>query len=97
MQRKKRHGFSMVLAGALALAGLFALTAAILLRPEKRLSIPEPVQATEAPAEEVYTTPSGKKYHRESCASLKNSENLKTWTPEAAREAGYTPCKSCDP
>ena len=91
MQRKKRHGFSMALAGALALAGLFALTAAILLRPEKRLSIPEPVQATEAPAEEVYTTPSGKKYHRESCASLK------TWTPEAAREAGYTPCKSCDP
>ena len=78
MQRKKRHGFSMALAGALALAGLFALTAAILLRPEKRLSIPEPVQATEAPAEEVYTTPSGKKYHRESCASLKNSENLKT-------------------
>ena len=51
MQRKKRHGFSMALAGALALAGLFALTAAILLRPEKRLSIPEPVQATEAPAE----------------------------------------------
>ena len=46
MQRKKRHGFSMALAGALALAGLFALTAAILLRPEKRLSIPEPVQAT---------------------------------------------------
>lgn len=87
----------MALAGALALAGLFALTAAILLRPEKRLSIPEPVQATEAPAEEVYTTPSGKKYHRESCASLKNSENLKTWTPETAREAGYTPCKSCDP
>ena len=38
MQRKKRHGFSMALAGALALAGLFALTAAILLRPEKRLS-----------------------------------------------------------
>ena len=33
----------MALAGALALAGLFALTAAILLRPEKRLSIPEPV------------------------------------------------------
>ena len=61
MQRKKRHGFSMALAGALALAGLFALTAAILLRPEKRLSIPEPVQATEAPAEEVYTTPQRQK------------------------------------
>ena len=97
MQRKKRHGFSMALAGALALTGLFALTAAILLRPKKQLSIPEPVQITEAPAEEVYTTPSGKKYHRESCASLKNSDNLKTWMPEAAREAGYTPCKSCDP
>ena len=97
MRQRKRQAFVRMLAGTLALAGLFALTAAILLTPKKQLTIPQTPRATEAPAETVYTTPSGKKYHRASCPSLKHSEELKTWTPEAAQKAGYAPCKSCDP
>lgn len=44
----------------------------------------------------VYVTPSGSKYHRKSCSSIKghDTEKLETWE---AKERGYTACARCKP
>lgn len=44
----------------------------------------------------VYVTPSGRKYHRKSCSSIKghDTEKLQTWE---AKERGYTACARCNP
>ena len=44
----------------------------------------------------VYVTPSGRKYHRKSCSSIKghDTEKLQTWE---AKERGYTACSRCNP
>ena len=43
----------------------------------------------------VFTTRSGKKYHRDGCSSL--SKSRFTIFLQKAKAAGYTPCKSCNP
>ena len=43
----------------------------------------------------VFTTASGKKYHRDGCSSL--SKSRFTIFLQKAKAAGYTPCKSCNP
>ncbi|MBN2081242.1 hypothetical protein JW859_03435 [bacterium] len=43
----------------------------------------------------VYVTKTGKKYHRGDCRYLKKSKIKMTL--EAAKQAGYTPCKVCKP
>ena len=44
--------------------------------------------------EMVYITPTGKRYHRENCKTIKN----KTLTTlEDALDSGYTACSKCDP
>jgi len=45
----------------------------------------------------VYVTSSGKKYHLLNCSTIKNSKNLKAMDKEAAKKAGYTACKVCNP
>lgn len=45
--------------------------------------------------EEVYVTETGKKYHRETCSSLKNSKI--PMSLEEAKAEGYEPCGSCNP
>jgi hypothetical protein len=46
-------------------------------------------------AQDVYKTPSGKKYHLESCTMVKNvSEKI---TLQQAAEKGLDPCKICKP
>lgn len=44
----------------------------------------------------VYVTPSGRKYHRKSCSSIKghDTEKLQTWE---AKERSYTACSRCNP
>lgn len=44
----------------------------------------------------VYVTPSGRKYHRKSCSSIKghDTEKLEAWE---AKERGYTACSKCNP
>lgn len=44
-----------------------------------------------------YVTPTGKCYHRESCATTKNSKNLKEISLSDAKKKGYTACKVCKP
>lgn len=46
-------------------------------------------------AETVYITPKGKKYHRESCRTIKNSSTPISLNDAIAR--GYTSCKVCGP
>ncbi len=43
----------------------------------------------------VYVTETGKKYHRETCSSLKNSKI--PMSLEEAKEKGYEPCGICNP
>lgn len=43
----------------------------------------------------VYITKSGKKYHRSSCSSLRNSKI--PISLEDAQNKGYTACKNCKP
>ncbi len=45
----------------------------------------------------VYVTPNGKKYHRKECRTLKKTEDLIPMSKAEAVEAGYTPCKICNP
>ena len=48
-----------------------------------------------ATAQDVYKTPSGKKYHLESCKTVRNvSEKI---TLKEAAEKGLEPCKVCRP
>ena len=46
-------------------------------------------------AQTVYTTKTGKKYHRESCRYLKHSKNAIKL--EKAKAFGYEACKVCKP
>lgn len=46
-------------------------------------------------AETVFITPKGKKYHRESCRTIKNSSSPISLNDAIAR--GYTSCKVCKP
>ena len=53
---------------------------------------PDPTKTT------VCITPSGKKYHRRECPTLKNSQHTaKALTLEAALKKGLEPCKICNP
>ncbi len=50
---------------------------------------------TAATAEDVFTTPNGTKYHKETCRLVKDKENIQTLDKEDALEEGYEPCKRC--
>ncbi|WP_460762501.1 DUF5763 domain-containing protein [Niabella terrae] len=53
------------------------------------------VWSMNASAQTVYKTPSGARYHRAQCRTVKNTS--KALTLAAAREQGLTPCKICKP
>jgi hypothetical protein len=44
----------------------------------------------------VYITPSGSKFHRRSCSTIKNSR-ITAISRTGAINGGYTACKVCDP
>lgn len=45
----------------------------------------------------VYVTSSGKKYHTAYCRTISKSKNIKAMDKDAAKRAGYTACKVCNP
>jgi len=51
--------------------------------------------ACEMPAQNVYVTKTGEKYHKTTCHYLKNSK--KEITLEVALERGFTACSLCKP
>lgn len=59
------------------------------------LSTELPSRAAPPVEEEVWISRSGSKYHsRATCSGMKSTIRL---TLDEAREAGYTPCKKCEP
>lgn len=51
--------------------------------------------ACEVPAQNVYVTKTGEKYHKSTCHYLKNSK--KEITLDVAKERGFTACSVCKP
>lgn len=51
--------------------------------------------AVELPAQNVYVTKTGEKYHKSACHYLKNSK--KEITLEVAKQRGFTACSVCKP
>ncbi|MDR2517157.1 MAG: thermonuclease family protein [Spirochaetaceae bacterium] len=45
----------------------------------------------------VFITPSGARYHREDCVTLRNSSRVSAVTIDEAVNAGRTPCAVCNP
>ncbi len=45
----------------------------------------------------VYATPTGEKYHRQTCRTLAKSKVVEAITIEEAKERGLEPCKVCKP
>jgi len=54
-----------------------------------------PVDAGDSAAVMVYVTPTGKKYHREDCGTMRKSKTALTMNE--AVERGYGACKVCNP
>ena len=46
-------------------------------------------------AEDVWTSPNGKKYHKEICRLLKNKDAAIKHEKADAVNEGFTPCKKC--
>ena len=51
--------------------------------------------ATFASADEVFITPNGTKYHKETCRLIKNKATLSKVDKEQVVKEGYGPCKKC--
>lgn len=51
--------------------------------------------ATFAFADEVFITPNGTKYHKETCRLIKNKATLSKVDKEQVVTEGYGPCKKC--
>ena len=51
--------------------------------------------ATFASADEVFITPNGTKYHKETCRLIKNKGTLSKVDKEQVVKEGYGPCKKC--
>lgn len=50
---------------------------------------------TSAFAQDVFVSPKGTKYHKETCRLIKNKENMTKMTKKEAVAEGYTPCRRC--
>ena len=46
---------------------------------------------------DVFITPKGKKYHREGCYILRQSDEVKRTLRSDVTDAGYEPCRKCRP
>lgn len=90
----KRRRFMTGLA-AVSLCALMLLAAWHIFRPAAAIDFPgEPEYVA---AELVYVTPSGSKFHREDCSSIRNSKKLECLEREIAVENGYEACLTCVP
>ena len=78
--------------GACSVAGINALDSAT---HKSKASMYESVEAAEDG--DVFITPKGKKYHREDCYILRQSEESKCASRSDVISAGYEPCRKCKP
>ena len=46
---------------------------------------------------DVFITPKGKKYHREDCYILRQSDEVKRASRSDVKGVGYEPCRKCRP
>ena len=97
MQQKKNSRVMNVVA-VVCLCAVFALAVvAATMGSNPNASIPESAKVTPAPADRVYVTPSGTRYHRRSCTAIEDSGIVTGYSPLAARRKGYSPCQICEP
>lgn len=92
----KQAGFMNIFAAA-CLCTVIILSGVAAFMPRHGISIPPSPEVTPMPADRVYVTPSGAKYHRRSCPTIANSENIVGYSPIVARRNGYSPCLKCEP
>lgn len=92
----RRAGFMNILAAA-CLCAVIILACAAAFMPRREINIPPSPEVTPVPADRVYVTPNGAKYHRRSCPTIADSENIVGYTPIVARRNGYSPCLKCVP
>ncbi len=78
--------------GACSVAGINALDSAT---HKSKASMYESVESAEDG--DVFITPKGKKYHREDCYILRQSEESKCASRSDVISAGYEPCRKCRP
>ena len=78
--------------GACSVAGINALDSAT---HKSKASMYESVESAEDG--DVFITPKGKKYHREDCYVLRQSEESKRASRLDVTSAGYEPCRKCKP
>lgn len=86
-----------VAAAGVALALIMGLTVFYMAHPGRFIEIPLPEEERLPPAETVFVTPDGKKFHREGCSATAKSETLWQMTPDAAEADGYEACQKCKP
>lgn len=92
----KRINWLAVIAG-ISLCAILFLAGTWLVRPGITINIPGSEGEILPPAEVVFVTPEGSKFHREGCSALKKSETVWRLTPDAAEADGYEACQRCKP
>lgn len=92
-----KHAGYMNMFAAASLCAVIILAGVAAFMPRQSISIPPSPEVTLAPADRVYVTPSGAKYHRRSCPTIANSEHIIGYSPAVARRNGYFPCLKCEP
>lgn len=92
-----KHARFMNILAAACLCAVIILAGIAAFMPRQGISIPPSPEATPIPADRVYVTPNGEKYHRRSCPTIANSENIIGYSPTEARQNGYSPCLKCEP
>jgi len=96
VMKMKQINWWAVMAGA-GLLLILLLAFFPMLSPGKNIVINDNSDAAVTPADVVFATPGGKKYHREDCSSLNGSEEIWEFTPDAAEADGYEACLRCKP
>ena len=95
LQKYRKYGFSLIIcAGIVSVIGMGLYSS---LKPTE-YHTPTTVNESLPDAEEipVFITPTGDKFHRETCSSIKHSDLTETTIADAIK-TGYGACKICRP
>lgn len=93
-----RRSYVTAAAAAVWLIGLMVIAAfAIFDDPQIKYDISDGKDFGEPPAETVYVTQSGTKFHRADCGTIADSKNLRKMKRHEAVELDYDPCILCKP
>lgn len=89
---------AVAIAGCAGLCVVIALAAFAIFGGGQRVYDFAPEKAPDAtPAQTVYVTENGGKFHREECGSISGSQNLTGMRRTEAVENGFQACKLCKP